>query len=106
MATQPWRSFRKLSQASPTPFGKDPTTVHFRPLSVVCKRKTGHEVHTVTKKSVGLRNAAPASPLAKPKPFRRNMGGETSRQRAPPSVVMSRRVELSTLAQPTLGLRK
>jgi hypothetical protein len=73
---------------------------------MVCKRKTGHEVHTLTKKSVGLRNAAPASPLVKPKPFRRNMGGETSRQRAPPSVVMSSRAELSPLAHPTRGVRK
>jgi len=62
--------------------------------------------HTLTKKSVGLRKSAPASPLAKPKPFRRNIGGETSRQCVPPSVVMSSGVGLSSLAHPTLGLRK
>lgn len=111
MATQPWRSFRKLTQASPTPFQKDPTSVHLRPLSVVWRRNTGRnssapESYTLTKKSAGLRNAAPVSPLANAKPARRSMGGETLRQLAPPSVVMSSRAELSSLAHPTRGVRK
>src|ERR1035438_1629345 len=90
MATQPCRLFRKLTQASPTPFGKDPTSVHFRPPSVVCKRYTGPQCHKLTKKSVGLRKSAPVR-APKPKPFRCNIGGETSRQCAPPSIVMSRK---------------
>src|SRR5208283_3426451 len=40
------------------------------------------------------------------KPFRRSIGGETSCQWPPPSVVMSSGLELSSLAHPTFGLRK
>jgi hypothetical protein len=67
---------------------------------------SGKESYTLTQKSDWLRKEPAVGPLAKVKFARSNIGGETSRHLAPPSVVMSNRLALSTVAQPTFGVKK